>query len=182
MQPHPLEFASLDRAGRHRAVRRSAGHACVVLAGLAATYLLVPLEGYFGTMGLAVWLRLAGSVAVFLAFMALQVRRILHAEVPEAAAVEAVVVGVCTFLTLFSILYLSLSAADPRSFTQPLGRMDAPYFTVATFVTAGFGDIAPVSGPARAVVTVQMLLDLAVLVAVVKVAFFAARLGVRRGS
>jgi hypothetical protein len=37
------------------------------------------------------------------------------------------------------------------------------YFSVTVFATVGFGDISPVSDPARIVVTVQMIADLLVL-------------------
>ena len=52
--------------------------------------------------------------------------------------------------------------------------MDALYFTTVTFATVGFGDIAPTSELARAVVTVQMIAGLGFLILVAKVAFFAA--------
>jgi voltage-gated potassium channel len=181
VHPQPQEFSSLDKAGRRRAVRRSAVHVSTVLAGLAVIYVVVPAEGYDWGIAQGVGLRLPGGMAIFVVVLALQVRRILHAEVPEATAVEAVIVGVSVFLVLFSLVYLTLSAADPQAFTEPLNRLDALYYTTATFATVGFGDIAAVSQLARAAVTVQMLLDLVVIVAVAKAAFSLARSGFRSG-
>ena len=56
-----------------------------------------------------------------------------------------------------------LAAARPGSFSEPLTHTDGLYFTVTVFATVGFGDIAPVSEPARVVVTIQMMGDLLVL-------------------
>lgn len=181
VHPQPQEFSSLDKAGRRRAVRRSAVHVSTVLAGLAVIYLMAPADGYDWGIAQGVLLRLLGGLAIFVAVLALQVRRILRAEVPEATAVEAVIVGVSVFLVLFSLAYLTVSAADPLAFTEPLDRLDALYYTTATFATVGFGDIAAVSPLARTTVTVQMLLDLVVFVAVAKAAFSVARRGFRSG-
>ena len=43
------------------------------------------------------------------------------------------------------------------SFTEPLTRADALYFTVTVFSTVGFGDITAKSETARVVLIVQML-------------------------
>jgi len=180
--PVPKEFASLDKAGRSRVVRRSAIHVCTVLAGLAVVYLAAPAARSDWGSSWPVWLRLLAAVGVFVVVMVLQMQRILYAEVPEARAVEAVVVSVSVFLVLFSLMYLSLSVADPLSFNEPLDKIDALYFTTATFATVGFGDIAAMSDIARITVTVQMLLDLVLIVAVAKVTFFVARSGVRRAA
>jgi hypothetical protein len=45
------------------------------------------------------------------------------------------------------------------------------YFTVTVFTTVGFGDITATSQLARALVTVQMLLDLIVIGLVIRVFF-----------
>jgi len=178
--PVPREFASLDRAGRNKVMRRSALHVCTVLAGLAVVYLAAPVSRPDWNSGWPVWPRLVAAVVVFVVVMLLQMQRILYAEVPEARAVEAVVVSISVFLVLFSLIYLSLSHADPQAFNEPLDKIDALYFTTATFATVGFGDVAALSQAARLTVTVQMLLDLVLIVAVAKVTFFVARSGVRR--
>ena len=83
------------------------------------------------------------------------------------------------FLCLFALLYTSMSITSASSFSEPLSRTDALYFTTSTFATVGFGDITPVSQLARGVVSVQMIADLGALLLIAKVAFFAAgrRLG-----
>ncbi len=63
---------------------------------------------------------------------------------------------------------------------QPLTRADALYFAVTVFSTVGFGDITPKSEAARVVLIVQMLGDLALLGAGVRVLLGAVRRGQQR--
>ena len=67
------------------------------------------------------------------------------------------------FVLLFASAYYVMARANPASFSHPLTRTDALYFTVTTFSTVGYGDITPVTETARLVVTVQMILDLLAL-------------------
>ena len=75
-----------------------------------------------------------------------------------------------------------MERASAANFTQPLTRTDALYFTVTVFSTVGFGDITPKSGAARIVLIVQMLADLAVLAAGLRVLLGAVRRGRQRRS
>ena len=52
--------------------------------------------------------------------------------------------------------YPSMKAFE-ATFTQPLTRTDALYFTVTVFSTVGFGDITAKSEAARVLLIVQML-------------------------
>ena len=79
------------------------------------------------------------------------------------------------FLLLFASFYLSLAATSAGSFSQQLDHSGSLYFTVTVFATVGFGDIVPVTAVSRLVTSVQMLLDLVVLGAVVRIVIFAAR-------
>lgn len=53
------------------------------------------------------------------------------------------------------------------NFTHTLTRIDAVYFAVGTLSTAGTGTLAATSEAARALQTVEMLLGMVVLLAVV---------------
>ncbi len=68
------------------------------------------------------------------------------------------------------------------SFTEPMTRTDALYFTVTVFTTVGFGDISPKSETARVVLMVQMFADLALLGTGVRVLFGAVQRGRERRS
>jgi hypothetical protein len=46
------------------------------------------------------------------------------------------------------------------AFNVPLTRIDATYFTISTATTTGMGDIHPVSGAARLLVSAQMIASL----------------------
>ena len=75
-----------------------------------------------------------------------------------------------------------MERASAASFTEPLTRTDALYFSVTVFSTVGFGDIAAKSEPARIVLIVQMLGDLALLGAGVRLLLGAVRRGQERRS
>jgi uncharacterized membrane protein len=81
---------------------------------------------------------------------------------------------------VFAFIYLSVSRADASSFSEQLDRVAALYYTVSTISTVGFGDIAARSDAARILVTVQMLFDLALLAALVRLIIIATRTGLRR--
>ncbi|MFG2879321.1 potassium channel family protein [Streptomyces sp. NPDC048337] len=141
-------------------------------AVLTTVYFLAPLDQWTAATAIAVLL-----AALFLGapLIAWQVSRITHAAYPRLRAVEALATAVPLFLLLFSAAYFVLAREHPRSFNEILDRTDALYFAVAVFATVGFGDIAPVSATARALTTVQMVVDL-----IVKVLVEAVRIGLRR--
>jgi voltage-gated potassium channel len=128
--------------------------------GLLLLYFLLPLDRAFSAGTLAVLA--AGFVAIGL-LVTWQVRAILRAAHPALQAVEAIALSLPLFLLLFAATYVVLSASDPAAFTEPLSRVDGLYFVVTAFSTVGFGDISPVSGVARVLVTVQLVGDLVLI-------------------
>jgi voltage-gated potassium channel len=143
--------------------------ACVVIVG---AFYVLPLDHL--SAGRSV-LRLSVVIALVAAVFLWQIRRISTAELPELRAVEALGIVIAVFLIGFSVIYLSMSHANPSTFTQSLDHTRALYFTISVFSTVGFGDITPRTDPARLVVSAQMLLDLAIIGAVVRLIFNAAR-------
>lgn len=127
---------------------------------LIALYSVLPFAGASGA-AIVAWLG-AGLVA-FGAVAAVHVRSILRAPYPALRAITGFGAAIPLFLIVFASTYLSMTAADPRAFTEPLSHADALYFTVTIFSTVGFGDIAPRSGAARIATTVQMIGGLLVL-------------------
>ena len=96
--------------------------------------------------------RLAASLLIFAGVMVWQVRSIASARYPGLRAVEALGLIVPLFLLIFASTYFLMERASAASFTEPLTRTDALYFTVTVFATVGFGDIAAESETARVVV------------------------------
>ena len=121
-------------------------------------------------------------LAVLVALLAWQVRAISTAREPRLRAIEALATSIPLFVVLFAGFYVNLSAYEPESFSEPLGRTDALYFTITTLATVGFGDITAVSETARVAVTVQMVAGLVLLGVGVKVVLGAAESGVRRAG
>jgi hypothetical protein len=75
-----------------------------------------------------------------------------------------------------------MERASGASFSEPMTRTDALYFTVTVFSTVGFGDIVPKSEAARVVLIFQMLGDIAILGAGVRILLSAVRRGRQRGT
>ena len=83
-------------------------------------------------------------------------------------------------LVVFAAVYYLTGLTEPDSFTQPMDKIDAMYFTVTVFSTVGFGDITAKSDLARTLVTVQMLVNLVVIGLVAKVIFGAVDTGMKK--
>lgn len=138
-----------SRRARLRALLRIIG--TVVL--LLTLYLGRPLD-----RATAATLVLLGLGLVLLVLLLVwQVRSVVRSPYPVLRALEAFVTATVLFVILFAGGYAALSETAPGSFTEPVGRIDALYFTMTVLATVGFGDIAPVTGTARLVVTVQMV-------------------------
>jgi len=146
---------------------------------LVVLYYVLPLDrGWDSDTAL----RLLIGLLVFAGVMVWQVRTIAGSRYPGLRAAEALALVLPFFLLLFSSAYFVMERASAASLTEPLTRTDALYFTVTVFTTVGFGDIAAKSETARIVLIVQMLADLAVLGAGVRVLLGAVQRGRERRS
>ena len=146
---------------------------------LFAAYYIVPFEDR--TAGGTV-VRLLLSAIVFVAVLIWQARRVTGSDRPVLRSVQALGAVIPLFLVTFAAVYLSLSQVSSDHFSEPLNHTGALYFVVTVFSTVGFGDITPESDLARLVVSLQMLLDLVVIGAVVKVLTTAAKTGLAGSS
>ena len=95
-------------------------------------------------------------------------------------ALGALAISAPLFFVVFSTAYYLMDQTYPGSWTEPMTRLDAVYFTVTTFTTVGFGDITAVSQPARIVVTVQMLGGLVIVGLVARAFINAMQTGLQR--
>ena len=120
---------------------------------------------------------------MFFAVVAFQVRAIIKSPHPQFRAIAALAVVIPLFLIVFARIYLTASSATSHAFSLDLDPTRALYFTITVFSTVGFGDITPQSDFTRLIVSVQMLLDLVVLGAIVRVLLAAVERGsANRGS
>ena len=147
------------------------------IAVVTALYYLLPFDRS-GTGGAVTWL-VAGLV-VFVGLVAFQVRAISASPFPGLRAIEALASSVPLFLALFAATYFVMARLSPGSFTAPLTRTDALYFTVTVFSTVGFGDITAKTETARLVVTGQMIADLVILGLAIKAIVGAVKRGRQR--
>jgi len=148
--------------------------AFALTVGLVVLYFALPLNRLGGV---PFWLTLTVGLCMLATVTVYQVRAILRAAHPAVRAVEALAATVPLFLLLFAGTYYALSQSDPANFnTAGLSRMDTLYFTVTVFATVGFGDITATSETGRVIVTVQMILDLIVIGAVIRAFLGAVRI------
>lgn len=143
-----------------------------------ALYYVLPLQR---PQDYGLFLLLVGLV-VFVIVIIIQVRSIMSSSFPRLKAISALGVGLPLLLVIFAAVYYLIGFNEPNSFTQGLDKTGGLYFAITVFSTVGFGDIAPVSGLARIVVSFQMLLDLVVFGVVAKVVLGAVQVGLERRS
>ncbi len=167
--------AHLSRRETWKLGLRAAAQVVVSVAVLGAMYILVPTQEPGQGSDLP-WLLL--ELGLFALVVALQIPAIVHAKFPIVRAAITLGVLVPFYLLVFARLYLWSSLSDPGSFSEHLDRATSFYFTVTVFATVGFGDIVAKSDSMRLVVTGQMLVNLIVVGAFIRLLVSAARRGV----
>ena len=149
------------------------------LAAVAVSWVLI-FGGYYllPLSDLTNWqsvVRIGIGIVALVAVLAWQLRQIGRARRPVMRAVRALGTGVAVFLVSYAAGYLALSQSSSTNFSETLDHTGAFYLTVTTFSSVGYGDITPTSELARLVVSTQMILDLVVLGAMVRVIVLAAK-------
>lgn len=137
-----------------------------IVAVVLLLYALTPVHA--GPAAVAAVLSSSASIGLLLWIVVRQTRRIARHAEPAVAAVEALALLGTLFVLSFSMTYVALSASDPASFSQPVGKVAAIYFSMTITSTVGFGDIVAVSDVARMTVVVQMVANLVFLALVVR--------------
>lgn len=132
---------------------------------LIGAYYLAPLEG--GNTR-SITLRVAASLILVVVVAVWQVHAVSTAEFPQTRAVRALAVASLMLIVVFASGYLTLSQRDSFAFNEPLEHTGALYFTMSTLTTIGYGDIAADSDAARVAVMIQMVADVAVLGAAIR--------------
>ncbi|MDV6270542.1 potassium channel family protein [Rhodococcus globerulus] len=155
-----VESRQMDTRQRRRLIAGAILRPVLTVVALGCAYFLLPWTDAHTVSAFA--LLVAGGVAV-LGVAAWQIKRILNSDVPALQAVEAASVVVPTYLLIVSMTYFAVAGADPTSFTEPLSRMGALYFSLSVFSTVGFGDIAAKTDLARALVSLQIVCNLVLI-------------------
>jgi voltage-gated potassium channel len=120
------------------------------------------------------------GVLLVVIVLAIQLRAIVRSPYPLVRTVEALATTGPLFVIVFATTQFAIGSSQPGSYSQPMTRLDALYFTVTTFTTVGYGDIAPVSQAARLVALLQMVLGLILLGIIARVITGAAKLGMEQ--
>ena len=156
----------MSRAQRRRFILGGLLRAAILSFVLILLYFLGPLESLDV---MPVWAVLVVAPLILLAVSVWQIRAIMRSDQPGLRGIEGLAIIAPLYLILFAAAYFLMARADPSSFTvEGLTRIDTLYFTTTVFSTVGFGDISPASEPARVVAMIQMILNLIVLGAGVK--------------
>ena len=132
-------FQALSAAKRRRLIFRAVLRSVLVAVVLVVLYYVLPLDRRWG-FGTAI--RLLIGILVFVGVMVWQVKAIVGARYSGLRAAEALGLILPLFLVLFASAYFAMERASAASFTEPMTRTDALYFTVTVFSTVGFGDIS----------------------------------------
>jgi len=172
-------YHDLPPAQRRRLIAGAVVRTVLIAAVLVVLYYVLPLDRPWDS---DTAVRLLIGLLVVAAVVVWGVRIIIGSRYPGVRAAEALALVLPFFLLLFASTYFVLERDSAASFTQPLTRTDALYFTVTVFTTVGFGDIAARSEPARVVLIVQMLGDLVLLGAGARVLLGAVQRGRERRS
>ena len=157
-----LPFERLPPQRRRRltvlAVVRSIAVSVVLLTG----YFLLPFTRVMqGQLGAFVAGMLVLTVVVVAEFWLTA-----RATYPRLRAMEAVLTCAPLFLVVFAAAHYVVGFRDAGSYSEPMSRLDALYFSMTTFATVGYGDITPRSELARTLALVQMAAGL-ILVGVI---------------
>jgi len=177
--PRPSRrYEDLSPARRRRLEAVLLARSVIVGVLLFVAYYLLPLDKpeSFGLLLLVGGLVLVGAVVAW------QVRAIQNSPFPRLRGFQTLISGIPLLLVVFAAVYYLTGQAQADSFTQPMDKIGAMYFTVTVFSTVGFGDITAKNDLARTLVTVQMLVDLVVIGLVAKVIFGAVDTGVKKRS
>ena len=175
MESRPL--ARYPKGERRRLVAKTTLVIFVSWTALIGAYYLVPFDDRSAAGALV---RLTVGLVILVVVLVWLLLRILDAANPGLRAIEALSVVVVLLIVVFAATYLSIVSEAPDSFNTGLDHSSALYFTITVLATVGFGDIVPVTDFARMVVSMQMIVDLVFIAAVVRVIISAAKMGQAR--
>lgn len=154
------EMESLSSTEIRRNALRVLLRAVISVVLLVTLYYIMPLSRVDGAPSLLLF---ACILVLLVLAMTWQLRSIAHSPTPGLRAVELLAVVFPLVILVPAATYTLMSQANASAFSEDLTRSDALYFAITVFSTVGFGDIAPVTQPARIVVSGQILVNLVLL-------------------
>jgi voltage-gated potassium channel len=172
-------FDELTRQRRRQLLTIAGLRSLASVAVLVTAYFLLPFTRLLNGRLIV---EFAAGLVLVIVVLAVQTLATLRSRYPLLRSVEAMATTIPLFLVMFSTTHYLINGLDPGSYSEPMTRFDAMYFTMTTFATVGFGDITPVSVPARFVTLLQMIGGLVLVGVVARVLISAARLRQDRRS
>lgn len=176
----PRKIAELSRAELRREILKSTLVILSFSAASIAIFFTIPFNGIAQNSHAVV--RLLVGLVVLGLIVALFIRRIMTAQVPQLKALEALVIVLVKFICLFSGTYLAMSHIESASFSVALTHTSALYFTIVTFGTVGYGDIVAQSDVARLLVSAQIVIDFIFIAALVRAFVAVAQISLKKGE
>ena len=166
-----------DRDARRRMLTESGVRIVFTTVVMFGLYAVLPIPG---TSGAAALVGLIVGLFAFAIVVGWQIRSIVGAEHPVLRAIEVATFALPLLIVVFAYVYLWISQSVSGAFSEELDRIGAVYYTVSILSTVGLGDISPVTDGTRLVVTLQMLLDFALIAGFARLVMIAALTGIRR--
>ena len=172
-------FDELTRRRRRQLLTIAGLRSLASVAVLVTAYFLLPFTRLLNGRLIV---EFAVGVLLVIVVLTVQTWTTLRSRYPLLRSAEAMATAIPLFLVVFSTTHYLINGLDPGSYSEPMTRFDALYFTMTTFATVGFGDITPVSVPARFVTLIQMIGGLILVGVVARVLISAARVREDRKS
>ena len=172
-------FDELTRQRRRQLLTIAGLRSLASVAVLVTAYFLLPFTRLLNGRLIV---EFVVGVLLVIVVLTVQTWTTLRSRYPLVRSVEAMATVIPFFLVVFSTTHYLINGLDPGSYSEPMTRFDALYFTMTTFATVGFGDITPVSVPARFVTLLQMIGGLILVGVVARVLISAARVREDRKS
>ena len=177
-QSRQQKYEDMTGSQRRRVKALLLLRATLVGVVVMVAYYVLPMNDP-GISGIVV---LIVGLLVLACVLAWEVRSILNSPFPRVQAFQTLLVGIPLLLCVFASAYFMVELAQPDSFTQPMNKVGAMYFTVTVLSTVGFGDITAKTDFARSLVTGQMILNLVVLGLIIRLLSTAVTVGLHRQS
>jgi voltage-gated potassium channel len=167
--PDPVRL--LSPAQRRRLIAFALLRSLLVVVALVTVYFTIPLTRMSRPAAVA---GLIAGLLIVAGLLGYQIRATARSSHPGLRAVESLGASAPLLILLFAVTHYLVDLTHPGSYSEAMTRLDALYFSVTMFTTVGFGDITPVSEPARVLAVIQMLASLIFLGVVARVLFGAA--------